>query len=345
MKRSNFIARLRAGLASLTSSPAKPPPDSAAADKSAAINYQALLEGSLDMICHVRISHGHFKFTYTSPATPDIFGWTCEELLQLQPADLFTEEARAIIAADIAKITSGETTSSVVVQAVHKTGRSIWLENKVRVLEQQDDAIFVMVAMRDITQQKLLQDQLAQLAAFDGLTNLHNRRAFDQKFEEEWRRAMRTGDPLSILLIDVDHFKLLNDTYGHQVGDDCLRAIAACIQATVQRAGDFVARYGGEEFIVILPNTDSAAATFLAHEILDTVARLAIPNRGNPECGSIVTLSCGVSTAFGRRGGTVRMPEGLLISADSALYKAKHQGRNRVDVSYLLTSTEQLQHH
>jgi diguanylate cyclase (GGDEF)-like protein/PAS domain S-box-containing protein len=338
MKRINFLARVRVRLAKRTSSPADPP-----AEDLAAVKFRALLGGSLDMICHVRISHGHFKFTYTSPATTAIFGWSCAEMLELSPADLFTAEARVIIATDIAKITGGESTSSVVIEGIHRDGHPIWLENKVRVLEHKDNAIFAMVAMRDVTQQRLLQDQLAQLASLDGLTNLHNRRAFDQTFLEEWRRAMRTGDPLSILLLDVDHFKLLNNTYGHQVGDDCLRAIASCINSATQRAGDFLARYGGEEFIIILPNTDSSAATFLAHKTLNAVAHLAIPNVGNPEGGSIVTLSCGVSTAFGRRSGTVRMPEGLLISADAALYRAKHKGRNRVEASFLLTRDDELE--
>ncbi len=331
MKRLNLIEKFRSRLGKVPASPLAQP----------AVDFRTLMESSLDMICHVRVSHGHFSFTYTSPSTPDIFGWTCEEMLERMPADLFTEAARAIIAGDIALLSSGESTSSVIVEGIHKDGHAIWLENKVRVLEKKDDTLFVMVAMRDVTETKLLQDQVAQLAWIDGLTSLHNRRAFDQTFEAEWRRALRSGAPLSIILLDVDHFKLLNDTYGHQVGDDCLRAIAACIRNTIRRAGDFLARYGGEEFIIILPNTDSAAAQVLANEVLNAVAALEIPHSGNPEGGSVVTISCGVSTALGRRGGTVRMPEGLLSSADSALYKAKHKGRNRAEWTFLLTGAEE----
>lgn len=306
----------------------------------AIIDFQALMESSLDMICHVRVAHGRFAFTYTSPVTPDIFGWTCSELLRLSPQDLFTPEARQIIREDIDKLTAGGISSSVVIEGIHKNGHTIWLENKVRVLEKKGDTLFVMVAMRDVTDKKRLQDQIAHLAVIDGLTSLHNRRAFDERFSDEWSRSIRSGDPLSILLLDIDHFKFINDSYGHPVGDDCLRAVARAIRETVQRAGDFVARYGGEEFIVILPNTDSSAAAFMGEQILLAVAALQIPHAGNPEGAYLVTISCGVSTALGRRGGTIRMPEGLLLSADNALYKAKHQGRNRLEVSFVLTGEE-----
>ena len=309
------------------------------------IDFRAMLECSLDMICHVKICQGQFQFTYTSPITPLIFGWSCEELLLLKPADLFTEAARGVIQKDIAAIMGGLETSTVLTEAIHKDGHLIWLENKVRVLEHQGDVILLMIAMRDVTEKKQLQDQLAQMATVDSLTNIHNRRAFDQVFKAEWRRALRSGDPLSILLLDVDHFKLLNDTYGHQAGDDCLRAIARALRATVQRAGDLVARYGGEEFVIILPNTDAIAAEFVADEVVHAIRRLGIPHAGNREAGSIVSISCGAATALGRLGGSMSAPEGLLLSADNALYKAKQLGRNRVESSFLLTGDAALDPH
>jgi diguanylate cyclase (GGDEF)-like protein len=195
----------------------------------------------------------------------------------------FTTEARKIIKADIDRLTSGELSSSVVVEAIHKDGQPIWLENKVRVLDQQGDVLFVLVAMRDITEKKRMHDQIARLAVIDGLTSLHNRRAFDERFSEEWSRALRSGDPLSILLLDIDHFKRINDSYSHLVGDDCIRAVATAIRGTVQRGGGFITRYGGEEFIVILPNTDSAAAQCIVEQVLLSVSGLQIPNAGDPE--------------------------------------------------------------
>jgi diguanylate cyclase (GGDEF)-like protein/PAS domain S-box-containing protein len=305
------------------------------------VDYRALTEASLDMICHVQLTNGNIKFTYTSSACPDIVGWSCEELLELSPADLFTEESMVIIGADVAKIRAGHHSSSVVVEAICKDGRNVWLENKVRVLNEESEGVMtVIVSMRDVTERKLLQDQLAQQAMFDGLTGIHNRRAFDEAIARESRIALRDGLPLSLILIDIDHFKLLNDHYGHQLGDDCLRAVASSIRASVKRSQDFVARYGGEEFAALLPATDMAGAAIVANEIRAAVEDLKIPNAGNVSAGRVITVSCGVSTSLCRRGGTVELPAGLVSVADSALYKAKSKGRNCVVASPFMTSNE-----
>jgi diguanylate cyclase (GGDEF)-like protein len=167
------------------------------------------------------------------------------------------------------------------------------------------------------------------LAFIDGLTGIDNRRAFDEAIEREWRRTMRTGSPLSLLLFDADHFKRFNDTYGHLVGDDCLREIARSIRSKVNRPGDEVARYGGEEFAVLLPETSADAAEKLAEAICRQVAGLRIPHSAN-EARGLVTISGGVATAVAAIGGMLKMPEGLVRAADAALYKAKNQGRNRI---------------
>src|SRR5450756_678549 len=184
------------------------------------VDYRTLMESSLDAICQVEIRQGSVRFTDASAATSDIFGWNGDEFLSLTLADIFTAEACAIIAADIARFRGGASKSTVVLEGIRRNGGSVWVENKVRLMETDDDGtLFLMIGMRDVTERKHLQDQLAQEAMLDGLTGLYNRHAFDQRFAAEWNMSLRTGMPVSIVLLDVDHFKLLNDAYGHPVGD------------------------------------------------------------------------------------------------------------------------------
>jgi diguanylate cyclase (GGDEF)-like protein len=167
------------------------------------------------------------------------------------------------------------------------------------------------------------------LSLTDGLTGLLNRRAFDAALDREWKRTLREGSQTSLLLLDIDHFKEFNDQYGHQVGDDCLRAVAASLKAAA-RATDIIARYGGEEIAVILPSTDTAGAVEVAEKMRSAVEALRLTHEGRPEGGEHVTASIGAATALARQGGTISLPEGLLLAADTALYKAKTGGRNGV---------------
>jgi diguanylate cyclase (GGDEF)-like protein len=165
---------------------------------------------------------------------------------------------------------------------------------------------------------------LAELARTDGLTKLLNRRGFDESLAREWRRCHRNGKPMSLLMLDADHFKSYNDRFGHQAGDGVLRALGACILANIRRPGDVAARYGGEEFTVVLPDTDLEGAGQIAEAIRAAAEALAIPNVPD---GPVVTLSIGVSVA---EAGTSMTAEDLLTLADAALYESKATGRNRV---------------
>jgi diguanylate cyclase (GGDEF)-like protein len=167
---------------------------------------------------------------------------------------------------------------------------------------------------------------LERLSQLDGLTGIANHRAFDAVLETEWRRAGREHLPLSLLMIDIDCFKDYNDRYGHQGGDDTLRAVAATLQASLGRAADFVARYGGEEFVVLLPGLDAAEAAAFAETLRVAVERLEIAHEGSP-CVPVVTISVGVGTAWPAKASA---PDHLLEEADRALYAAKRAGRNRV---------------
>ena len=165
---------------------------------------------------------------------------------------------------------------------------------------------------------------LAELAHTDGLTGLVNRRGFDESLAREWRRCYRTGKPISLMMLDADHFKAYNDRFGHQAGDGVLRALGACIIANIRRPGDIAARYGGEEFAVVLPDTDLAGAAHIAEAIRHGVEALAIPHVADRP---VVTLSVGVS--FAALGSRVTADD-LLAAADAALYESKAAGRNRV---------------
>ena len=184
----------------------------------------------------------------------------------------------------------------------------------------------VRLRIRNQIELKRQRDLLARLSHLDGLTGIPNRRALDEALEREWRRGSRSLRPLSLLMIDIDHFKTYNDSCGHLAGDDCLRAFAQSLKIPLGRAADFVGRYGGEEFLAILPETDEAGAQIVAKEILEGIAQLAIPHPASP-LAAIVTASIGVATSVANR---EYEHTWLLQEADSALYQAKQEGRNRI---------------
>ncbi len=170
--------------------------------------------------------------------------------------------------------------------------------------------------------------QLYRLAILDGLTQISNRRFFDEQIHRWWWRLMLANKPLSILMCDVDFFKPYNDTYGHQAGDKCLQAVAKAIRQSV-RGTDMVARYGGEEFVVILPNTDTENALKVAERMRLSIKQLKVPHRGS-KVDEFVSISCGLATIIPHENSS---PTELISRADGALYQAKQQGRDRVVIS------------
>lgn len=175
-------------------------------------------------------------------------------------------------------------------------------------------------------------DLLEKLVDLDGLTQIPNRRRFDQVFDEEWRRAVRSHSALSLCILDVDYFKQYNDTYGHAKGDQCLRNIAAELESTVQRAGDFIARYGGEEFVLVLPDNEYQQALDCAEKLRDKIAQLMIPH-SESQCSEFVTISCGVATM---RPDRETEKSQLFSAADEQLYSAKSRGRNQVCATVMI---------
>lgn len=169
--------------------------------------------------------------------------------------------------------------------------------------------------------------ELERLSLTDALTELANRACFDRSLAKEWRRAQRDKTPLGLVMIDVDHFKAYNDTYGHPAGDACLKAVARAVQDAAHRPYDLAARYGGEEMAVLLPATPAEGCRIVAERLRATVEGLGLPHAGS-KTTSVVTISVGVACHTPEHADGA---QGLVAAADQALYRAKHGGRNRVE--------------
>jgi diguanylate cyclase (GGDEF)-like protein/PAS domain S-box-containing protein len=208
-------------------------------------------------------------------------------------------------------------------------GWKTMLLNARKIYREMNHVEMILLAIEDITERKKAEEQLKLISYMDGLTGIANRRHFDNTFGLEWRRAMRSAKPISLIIIDVDYFKNYNDTYGHLAGDSCLQKIAHTIRDSLRRAGNIVARYGGEEFAVILPDTDAERAYLFAESLREKIENLNIKH-SDSKVGSNATISLGVSTAIPKKG---NIQEKLISLADKALYKAKHGGRNRVVIA------------
>lgn len=190
-------------------------------------------------------------------------------------------------------------------------------------------AAIVDISERIETEQKLKKANaiLEEISMKDELTEIANRRQFNDVFKREWASHLRSAKDLSIIIFDIDHFKEFNDTYGHQFGDECLKLVANAAQKCLKRTGDFVARYGGEEFIIILPETDLVGALHVGEKIRKQIEKLAITHRSS-KVASVVTISAGVATSFVNN--HFSTPEEIIGKADKELYKAKISGRNKV---------------
>ena len=296
--------------------------------------YRMLADNTSDMIVH--IAHG--IRVYVSPA--------CRQLTQFEPEELIGQPAGSNIhpddRADWTAAEQGLASTARTEQSTHRIQRRdgvyIWIEANRYYLP--DDQGYV-VAARDISARKAaeiaLQEaksaleaanlRLESLTRQDALTGLSNRRHFDEALETELRRAMRGATPLALILIDIDHFKLFNDHYGHPGGDDCLRQISGAIAQLSTRPGDVTARYGGEELAILLPNTSQSGALAVAERVLNAVRNLRIAHDNSP-CG-VVTVSIGVASVITPIHDLTRS-DTFVQAADRMLYAAKRNGRNRI---------------
>jgi diguanylate cyclase (GGDEF)-like protein len=190
------------------------------------------------------------------------------------------------------------------------------LESKV-----QERTLELNIALQELEEAN---KELQEKNTLDELTGLYNRRFYDQKIQAEFRRSRRNLTPLSLVVIDIDHFKMVNDTYGHLAGDECLVTVSACIKRCLRRSADISCRYGGEEFCLILPETDNKGALNLAEELRESIEACQI--RYN-NIAIKLTISCGISTYLQQKGVKA---EHLFAVADKGLYIAKNNGRNQI---------------
>ncbi len=211
--------------------------------------------------------------------------------------------------------------------AHHFSNQREWEEWEINLLEQLRIQLEIAIQQSKLYQElQNTNEKLYKLATLDGLTQIANRRYFNEYLEQEWLRMAREKKPLSLIMCDIDFFKKYNDTYGHQKGDECLQRVAKAISTVVKRPADLVARYGGEELAVILPNTNLEGAIYIAKIIRQEVCNLQIPHQGAPIYKQ-VTMSLGVSTIIPFPEATYKS---LIAAADRALYQAKEKGRNQV---------------
>ena len=276
---------------------------------------------------------------YVSPAIERVLGWRPDEIVGRKSSEFVHPDDQEVMRAALKPLQGVAGESSALYRHRCRDGSFLWVEGRARrhVSDDGEASQGYVVVLRDATASRAaeikLRDALARMehmAATDALTGLANRRRLNDVADQEWKRCARERLPLSVLLLDADRFKLFNDHYGHLAGDDCLRAIAAQVDAAARRPGDLAARYGGEEFVLLMPNTPHDGARFVAERLRGLVQGLGIKHDSNAAHG-IVTVSIGAATAWpddpASQFGSI---DALLTAADAALYRAKDKGRNQV---------------
>ena len=298
-----------------------------------------------------------------NPTTERMLGYTSSELLDQDIGVLMDKASRRLLRGDMQTYLGAEDRELLShpreVGVRHKSGRELTvqlalaevnapndtpvpaalLEGETRPAALDDDEAgagdprFFVAVLTDITERKRFEvelqhanEQLLRLSTTDALTELANRRLLMNRLEDEWRRALRSSEPLSVLLIDVDFFKLYNDHYGHPAGDACLQVVAGVMRACANRPSDLAARYGGEEFVLLLPHTDEGGAQQVAMRLMQKLREAGVRHDMSPQ-GPFITVSIGVVSG---QASSHSSAANWLAQADLALYQAKAQGRNRL---------------
>jgi diguanylate cyclase (GGDEF)-like protein/PAS domain S-box-containing protein len=270
---------------------------------------------------------------YVSPSSIRVVGWRPEQLVGKPALAGVNAEDLPRVKAMVAALKRGDAEDArIVYRTRHREKAEIWIESTMRVTKEYGtgEITGVVAISRDMTEHKGLEQKLASLATLDGLTGIANRRHFDEHLEKEWARARRDGTPLSLLLIDVDHFKKYNDRYGHQAGDACLKSVAQALAAQARRPADVTARYGGEEFVLLLPDTDRAGCELIGSKIRGSLADLGIDHDSNLPSKKVTVSIGGAIAAFHDAKAS---SSSLVEAADRALYSAKDEGRDRLVMS------------
>lgn len=294
--------------------------------------YKTLLESTRAIPW--RIDWQAMRFSYIGPQIEDLLGWPQDSWVTVEDwaSRIHEEDRERVVQFCVSQSQSG-IDHEADYRALKADGGYIWMRDVVHVIRKDGEVEALVGFMFDIDERKkteqALQEarrELEELSYQDGLTGVANRRMLDLVLDREWDTARRERKPISMLMLDIDHFKPFNDHYGHLAGDDCLRRIARLLVSAGRRPRDLVARYGGEEFVLVLPDTDSEAAQQVAERVQALIAAENIAHVAAGE-DSVVTASIGVTTLMPTAVGN---SDELIARADRQLYLAKTGGRHRI---------------
>jgi diguanylate cyclase (GGDEF)-like protein/PAS domain S-box-containing protein len=296
--------------------------------------YKTLLEST--QAIPWRIDWNTMQFTYIGPQIETLLGWPRGSWVSVEDwaERMHPDDRERVLNFCVAQSKAG-IDHEADYRALTAANEYVWIRDVVHVIRNAEGVEALVGFMFDISERKKAEQELVRLSHelealsySDGLTATPNRRMFEMMFEREWGAARRSGQPLSLILIDIDSFKDYNDCLGHLAGDQCLRDVArALLQATARRPRDLVSRYGGEEFVILLPETDVLAAQAMAEECRRAVHETTIPHPRS-KTAKFVTVSLGVSSIVPKEGDD---PRAFFHQVDTLLYQAKRAGRNRVE--------------
>ncbi|MFW6388422.1 MAG: diguanylate cyclase domain-containing protein [Desulfohalobiaceae bacterium] len=307
-------------------------------------SYQTLLDSIQTQIWYFQ---DPYTYGLVNQAHADFLGLDKPDLIQSKIKDILSPAQAEACIKDNLKVFQNKKQLKTTSWLKNAQNEAKLLEiTRSPVLSQAGQVSYLVCSAQDITRfrqhQTALMDKLRDLRSrilIDSLTQIPNRRHLDEYLRREWARARREKSPISLLMLDIDHFKAYNDNYGHLAGDHCLQQVAQSLAQSVSRPSDLVARYGGEEFAAILPGTETSGACKVAEHMQRQVRSLQIAHEHSP-VAAMVTISIGVSSVLLAHDAKEKLPlpcEALISSADQALYQAKQAGRNQIKCLELLS--------
>ncbi len=298
--------------------------------------YKTLLESTRAIPW--KIDWKSMTFAYIGPQIETLLGWSQASWVSAEDwaARIHADDRDRVVEFCISQSQNG-VDHEADYRALTAAGDYVWIRDVVHVVRDDNGEVDSLIGfMFDISERKkteeqllTLQKQLEEYSYKDGLTGVANRRMFDSVLATEWANAQRTLQPLSLILLDIDHFKQFNDHYGHIQGDDCLKSVGQALSLAASRPRDFLGRFGGEEFVLVLPETDEAAARHIAERCRQQVRQQRIPHERS-SVSSMLTISLGVGTIVP---GAHDRPLDFLNAVDKLLYQAKQLGRDRSQVA------------
>lgn len=296
--------------------------------------YKTLLESTRAIPW--KIDWATMEFAYIGPQIEALLGWSQASWKSVNDwaERMHPDDREKIVSYCVSQSQSG-LDHEADYRALTRDGNYVWIRDVVHVVRRDNGEVDSLIGfMFDISERKKaeekllsLQRELEELSFKDGLTGIANRRMFDSILEREWTNARRNGQPLSLIMLDIDYFKQYNDHYGHLQGDECLKQVAQVLRRVAVRQRDFIARFGGEEFVLVLPETGAQAAQTVATRCRNAIFKAQIAHQASA-VSQLVTVSMGVGSIIP---GSQDSPVAFVEQVDRQLYLAKQQGRNRIE--------------